>query len=875
MYNPSIYPSLLVLLNADDATIGISNFQQAGSSNISSISPYSGSKSYLFNSGTYSGGLTLPLSFTISCVLRFSSIPSLCVPFSLINSTDSSKIIELFMNFDGAFCVATGSSPASSSIITTGCKPPINTWYTVAITVSSTGVNFYINGNWNGTYNTTNSLTSGIYGNTVNLVLGALNTSNSNPFSGNIDDFRIYGGVMSLYQINTIYTDMTKITPLYYASFENITDGNTLLNNLPVVSSVGIYNFSTANKITGNNSLLMKLSGSSNSLSGTHIKSSVNFYGFSVSFWIRFETLRVVGTDYSLPFLLADTNNASPNLSLHQSYDGRLHGRLLNGGPNPVLTPTSIPVDINIWYHITIVHDYQHAIFYVNGISIGSIFTGVINWKWMYLGFYDIYSQFNGWFDEFKLYQASLSQHQVTALYTSYSTSTTLTGSSVTLPFPRSLKNTSYTVSGSTQLTTTLDKVYTTTGSTDTELKNIYNAFNPVIVGNRVAFCTEKIIYSYINLFTLFSSEQPIINVINSTDTFASISLASDGTIYAGSTSGMLKNGTKIPDTSLFFLRNNAIAIGNQAGQYGQGFNSIAIGNKAGQTLQPSNTIIINANNTVLNATTLNGCFIAPISSYTNSTSTSFNLLGYGSDNQIVKLDTNFLSIKDGVYIENTGYFISGLRYNLLVGNSRFSPADSVLYNNNGGSLNVIGSDMALRTGSQLFFYRPDELNYWKVGVNSSSQWVVSQSGGFAMYLQSAIAQTAWSTTSDERVKENIVPIGNVSSTLMKLQVKSYNYKLHPNAIKSVGFIAQDIQQIHELVDIMVNESPGKAEDGSNYLGVNQSVLTPYLVKAFQEQQTKITSLEAQLASLKAMVDTLISSPSSSPTGSTGPSGSM
>ena len=637
MYNPSIYPSLLVLLNADDATIGISNFQQSGSSIISSTSPYSGSKSYLFNSGTYSGQLTLPLSFTISCVLRFSIIPSLSVPFSLINSTDPSKIIELFMNVDGAFCVATGSSPASSSIITTGCKPPINTWYYIAITVSSTGVNFYINGNPNGSYTTTNLLTSGIYGNTVNLVLGALNTSGSNPFSGNIDDFRIYGGVMSSYQINTIYTDMTKITPVYYASFENNTDGTTLLNNLPVVSGAGIYNFSTANKITGNNSLLMKLSGSSDSLGGTNIKSSVDFYGFSVSFWIRFETLRVVGSDYSLPFLLADTNNASPNLSLHQSKDGRLHGRLWNGGPDPVLTPISIPVDINIWYHITIVQDYQHAFFYVNGISIGSIFTGVINWKWMYLGFNGIYSQFNGWFDEFKLYQTSLNQHQVTALYTSYSTSPALTGSSVTLPFPRSLKNTSYTVSGSTQLTTTLDKVYTTTGTTDTELKNIYNAFNPVIVGNRGAFCTEKIIYSYINSF---SSEQPAINVLNSTDTFASISLASDGTIYAGSTSGMLKNSSKISDISLFVTRNNAIAIGNQAGQYAQGFNTIAIGNKAGQTFQPSNTIILNASGSALNAEIANGCYISPIADHTNSTSKTFNLLGYGSDNQIVKLAT-------------------------------------------------------------------------------------------------------------------------------------------------------------------------------------------------------------------------------------------
>lgn len=212
----------------------------------------------------------------------------------------------------------------------------------------------------------------------------------------------------------------------------------------------------------------------------------------------------------------------------------------------------------------------------------------------------------------------------------------------------------------------------------------------------------------------------------------------------------------------------------------------------------------------------------------------------------------------NGFFINNTAYIINGAKMNALVGGSRFASGDLVIYPNAGGSLNVIGANMALRTGSQLVLYRPDEANFWTVGVNSGSQWVVSQSGGFAMYLLSGTAQTLWSNTSDERLKENIVPVGTVSSTLMKLQVKSYNYKSHPDALKSIGFIAQDIQQIPELVDIMVNESPDKAEDGTNYLGVNQSVLTPYLVKAFQEQQAELTDLKAQLASLKATVDALV-----------------
>jgi hypothetical protein len=221
-----------------------------------------------------------------------------------------------------------------------------------------------------------------------------------------------------------------------------------------------------------------------------------------------------------------------------------------------------------------------------------------------------------------------------------------------------------------------------------------------------------------------------------------------------------------------------------------------------------------------------------------------------------------------GFFINNTAYIINGAKMNALVGGSRFTSGDLVIYPNASGSLNVISANMALRTGSQLVLYRPDEANFWTVGVDSGSQWVVSQSGGFSMYLLSGSAQTAWSTTSDERLKENIVPVGAVSSTLMKLQVKSYNYKSHPDALKSIGFIAQDIQQIPELVDIMVNESPDKAEDGTNYLGINQSVLTPYLVKAFQEQnkiitdqQKQIDNQQKQIDELKILVNSIINKP--------------
>ena len=80
----------------------------------------------------------------------------------------------------------------------------------------------------------------------------------------------------------------------------------------------------------------------------------------------------------------------------------------------------------------------------------------------------------------------------------------------------------------------------------------------------------------------------------------------------------------------------NAIAIGNQAGQQNQGQNAIAIGNYAGQINQLSNSIILNASGSAVNSS-VSGFYVTPIAQYGYSSSTSFNLLAYGKDNQIVQ----------------------------------------------------------------------------------------------------------------------------------------------------------------------------------------------------------------------------------------------
>jgi hypothetical protein len=96
---------------------------------------------------------------------------------------------------------------------------------------------------------------------------------------------------------------------------------------------------------------------------------------------------------------------------------------------------------------------------------------------------------------------------------------------------------------------------------------------------------------------------------------------------------------------TVYTLNNNStgfsLALGNQAGYQNQAVNSIAIGNYAGYQNQTANSIILNASGQGTLGTGLNsfaqGFYVAPIASYTASSSGSYNLLGYGADNQVVQ----------------------------------------------------------------------------------------------------------------------------------------------------------------------------------------------------------------------------------------------
>ena len=115
--------------------------------------------------------------------------------------------------------------------------------------------------------------------------------------------------------------------------------------------------------------------------------------------------------------------------------------------------------------------------------------------------------------------------------------------------------------------------------------------------------------------------------------------------------------------------------------------------------------------------------------------------------------------------------------------------------------------------------------------------------------ISSDATQTLFNTTSDYRLKENIVDISDGITRLKKLAPKRFNFKA--NSSQTVdGFLA------HEVKDVVSNAVVGEkdaVDDNGNIdpQGIDQSKLIPLLTAALQEAITKIEVLETKVAALE------------------------
>ena len=132
---------------------------------------------------------------------------------------------------------------------------------------------------------------------------------------------------------------------------------------------------------------------------------------------------------------------------------------------------------------------------------------------------------------------------------------------------------------------------------------------------------------------------------------------------------------------------------------------------------------------------------------------------------------------------------------------------------------------------------------------------------------------TAYNTSSDYRLKDNITPIQGAADIVKMMRPCTYTFKA--DGSWADGFIAHEMQELHPQAvtgskDAMQDEeyevSPAVIDDEGavvteavtgtrsvpDYQGVDYSKLTPILTAALQEALTKIDDLETRLAALEA-----------------------
>jgi hypothetical protein len=260
------------------------------------------------------------------------------------------------------------------------------------------------------------------------------------------------------------------------------------------------------------------------------------------------------------------------------------------------------------------------------------------------------------------------------------------------------------------------------------------------------------------------------------------------------------------PQSGLTSQGNFAVAMGVDAGKTSQGSNSIAIGNGAGAANQGANGIIINSGGVAINRSTTNHIMLYSGSGkymeYNGTDSWTFNGGGVTLPN-----DDLLVGKTTAVGISSTGFEArsSGVTY------TSYSGTQPCAHFNRGSNGKILSFNIGFLDAG---------------GVNAT------QSG-----------TPAFVAASDERLKDNIVDHESELANVMSLRPARWDWKDEVRG-SGEGFIAQ------ELEATAWSDLVSEGEDGFKTVSGLGTVETR-LIKAMQEQQAMIETLQAEVAALK------------------------
>lgn len=143
---------------------------------------------------------------------------------------------------------------------------------------------------------------------------------------------------------------------------------------------------------------------------------------------------------------------------------------------------------------------------------------------------------------------------------------------------------------------------------------------------------------------------------------------------------------------------------------------------------------------------------------------------------------------------------------------------------------------------------------YSSVATANSYHLYNTGAAAYKFYVSASGIIHAGSSTitvlSDERLKENIRDLDDGLDKIMALQPRKFDWKegKGQDHADARGFIAQELEVV--FPDMVNDDGLNLDEDGESYKTISPNLI-PTLVKAMQEQQAMIETLQAEVAALK------------------------
>jgi hypothetical protein len=132
------------------------------------------------------------------------------------------------------------------------------------------------------------------------------------------------------------------------------------------------------------------------------------------------------------------------------------------------------------------------------------------------------------------------------------------------------------------------------------------------------------------------------------------------------------------------------------------------------------------------------------------------------------------------------------------------------------------------------------------VGSNSTSSTFMFRfynPNGYCGGISTSASATTYATSSDYRLKENIVPMTGALDKIAQLKPVTYTWKIDGTA--GQGFIAHELQSV--IPDCVIGEKDAvDKENNPIYQGVDTSFLVATLTAAIQELTERVKALESK-----------------------------